>query len=546
MHVTISIACYNAVELTKKCFSYLAKNTPREGVEYIITDNASTDGTAKFLFDCSLPHKTIIQYVENHGYQTAHNEALKLATGEFFVVLNNDIFLQSEDWLLRLVEPLIQNEKVGLVGLKNNPGTLKPDGNGSFGDKLEYIDGSCFAARTAQLRMFGLFSPSLEMFFYEDSDLSLRFRQMGFELETVSIPFEHIRSSSVNRVDRNWVTNIRKKNEIVFKRRWGRYLANRNFTNTIFVKAKSDGVGDILAITPVIRSLRYDHPTADITLETSHPDIFEKNPHVNTVVKVLKEPPKLPYDRVIDVMPPFGSGASLNYASYRPICREAEIIVATKTFSYLPELFLSRQELDYGAKVINEAKAMSTGGLVACLSAFTSHTFWEGRGWNINEAKKLIALLRNAGCAVIEVGINGQTTGEADIDLVDKLTLREYFSVIANLQNDISFLVTIDSLSLHVAQAFQVTTYALFGATEPISRVLDFSSVYVVRNDEYKCLGCYQRKGSPSYNKCERGTQGCMIDLEAERVFDLISGKTNPVVSNMKYLEGYARRHHEA
>lgn len=552
MIATISIAVHNRLDVTKECLNWLKRNTPSEGVEYIISDNASTDGSYEFLKNYPLMNKRVIPYQENYGFPLPHNEALFLANGKFFIVLNNDIFVKSENWLMTLLDPLVKDETVALVGFEGNPCSLSEQAKGVIGKNLEYIEGSCIAGRTEFFRKYRLFSPAYELAYYEDADLSLRVRQMGFQIKQVKIVFEHHRGATANHVKKDKILNAQKRNREIFLSRWRGYIANRKFSNRILIRSVSDGIGDIIATTPIIQSIRHDHPTAHIVLETTYPDVFRNNPHINEIENGVKQH-TVAFDRVVDVMPSGKSQRPFNFASYRTFCEEAEIGTCTSVADRLPQLFLSRDELEIGARLVNELRD-DQKPIVAFSTMSIHKKHWQGKSWPLDNMIEAIQALNEFGYITVELGKSVPETGEASYSLVNKLSLRELFSFIANLSginiqtkyksvhHIDDFLITIDSLPLWVAQTFHIPTLCLFGATEPLSRVISYDSVFIIRNEGMDCLGCYQKKGQPTYNRCQFGHEECMSGIPGKYVASCVLGELNVGSLNMSYLYNFARR----
>lgn len=536
---SISVLCYNRLDMTKKCVEHLARNTPVEDVEFIFTDNCSKDGTYKYLESLKnvFPNIQVISHYQNIGYPAGHNEALIRARGSFFIVLNNDIFIHSDNWLMKLLDPLIQEEKVAITGLKGSPSIIKPDGNGTWGDKEEYVEGSCLAAKTELLHKYGLFSPALKMFYFEDSDLSFRYRQMGYEIKLVDgINYEHVRGPSFDNVNPAYINSIRKYNQAIWWKRWAQYVQSRVFVNRILIKMEAEGIGDIVAATPILEGLRRDHPTAKFSLITNRPEIFENNKIIDEIIERI--PQNTTYDRVIDVFPK--SGHKINYASYNRIADQAAEVVGTKHNGITPHLSLKRDEVNVARRTIERVKTESKHNLVVAISTTTKHQKkWNGRGWPQKNAEDLIHMLHGEGIATIELGSGNESTGAATLDLVNQTTLREYMALIMSLTYYNFPFVCIDSLALHIAQAFGVGAYCLFGATEPIARVTDFSHIYVIRNESLPCLGCYQKKGVDGYNNCAGG-ELCMKDLSPELIMSYLMGSVDLMESNMNYLQNFA------
>jgi ADP-heptose:LPS heptosyltransferase len=527
--ITISIACFNKADVTNKCIRALEETLGDEPIEYIFIDNGSTDETRRTIYRANLPNKIYFPIGLNIGFGRAHNEALKIARSPYFIVLNNDMMMKQRFWAYKMAKILEDDYRVGLVGLQGNPSELRPDGHGTWGDRIDYIEASCIAGRTEELRKFGLFSPTMKMFYCEDSDLSLRFKQMGYELKLVEIPHDHARGTTANTIDQSYKNRMLVKNCNTLIRRWNRYLSTKEFTNKILVRANSAGGGDILAMTPVLQALRNDHPTADIEVETNWPDFLENNPFI-TSVHGTRRSYKVAYDRVIDF--------NLNYSSKELICKEAEKVAATEVQgSRLPQLFLTREELEEGKRVVEDLREKMDTQVIMGVCLQMARERWQGRNWKYEYAKELTKLLREAGIGVIELGKGVKSTEESDLDLVGKTSLREMFSIVANLD----YYVGIDSLIFHVAQAFSTPSFILFGATEPIARVVDFTKTFVIRNESLPCRGCYQKKGKSDSNVCYRRDEACMQDLTPDVVFSHITGEIDRYEANITYLQDIIR-----
>lgn len=91
--------------------------TNRHDIEFIIVANGCTDGTLDYLDKLDpKKYKTII-LAEPVGYPKAINAGLKVATGNYIILLNNDCVLLSQkpdDWLKILKAPFNRDKKVGI------------------------------------------------------------------------------------------------------------------------------------------------------------------------------------------------------------------------------------------------------------------------------------------------------------------------------------------------------------------------------------------------------------------------------------------------
>ena len=109
--VSVVIVTWNALDLLQTCLPSVAA-TDYPNLEIILADNASTDGSAAWVAR-HFPDVVIVRHAENGLFCRGNNLALPHATGEYIVLLNNDVEV-SQGWLWPLVEEM-KSEDVGAV-----------------------------------------------------------------------------------------------------------------------------------------------------------------------------------------------------------------------------------------------------------------------------------------------------------------------------------------------------------------------------------------------------------------------------------------------
>ena len=116
MPVSIIILTWNALEYTQKCVNSIQNHT-RYPHEIVFVDNASTDGTVEYLRNLVKGHSNykLIENRENRGFAAGNNQGVSAASGEYVMLLNNDV-LVSDGWLESLVESLEIDKNIGMVG----------------------------------------------------------------------------------------------------------------------------------------------------------------------------------------------------------------------------------------------------------------------------------------------------------------------------------------------------------------------------------------------------------------------------------------------
>lgn len=116
---SIIIGTLNHLEdCLKPCCEAIKKYTDLSNVEVIIVANGCTDGTREYVESLGEPFK-LLWFDKPLGYSKANNEGLKIATGEYIVLLNNDAFLLEQpinQWLEMLEKPFKEDPTVGLTG----------------------------------------------------------------------------------------------------------------------------------------------------------------------------------------------------------------------------------------------------------------------------------------------------------------------------------------------------------------------------------------------------------------------------------------------
>jgi glycosyltransferase involved in cell wall biosynthesis len=127
---SIIIPCWNQLEFTRQCIAALARHT-RAPWELIVIDNGSTDGTRDYLAgvqDAAPVPVTVIANATNRGFPAAINQGLKVARGEYLVLLNNDVVVTAGwlDQLTALAEANVRG-RAGPASEAHDAGAVDPD-----------------------------------------------------------------------------------------------------------------------------------------------------------------------------------------------------------------------------------------------------------------------------------------------------------------------------------------------------------------------------------------------------------------------------------
>jgi GT2 family glycosyltransferase len=107
-----------------QCLQSVQKAITGVEAEVFVVDNASCDDSVEML-QTKFPWVNLIQNKENTGFSSANNQAIKLAKGEFVLLLNPDTLVE-EDTFVKCLDFMRQTPDAGALGVK------MINGNGEF------------------------------------------------------------------------------------------------------------------------------------------------------------------------------------------------------------------------------------------------------------------------------------------------------------------------------------------------------------------------------------------------------------------------------
>lgn len=446
----ISILTMNRLNGAKACLH--AVQTFMPGCRIILTDNASSDGTAAWCDQLAKtnPNVTVFHERENTGFQFGHKRAFRIAAREgyqFFLCLNDDVIV-SQETLDRLTAPFVSNPCLALCGDSHGCSELNHEFHGQPG-RLEYVEASSMVVNipiVSRLRM-NLFSDELVFAYGEDSDLSLFVREKGFHIQTVDAKVQHSRSQTTNSTPqlREKCRQSQEHNHAVSRRRWGHYLHHRTFNFPIVVK-RSYAIGDVLLITPIIRAISQSNPLSPIYVQTDSPELFTRNPHVNRAAKSM---PHMEGAMTIDLDGSYENMPMTHIVeAYEAAARQQ--LPGLEPVELKTELHPDKGDMEWATLIRLELAAGSPK--LALIGS--DPTTWRGKNWPEERFEEIRARLHQRGWKTATVG-----TKKAEV----KTTIHQLAALLSLSQ----LFIGNDSFPLHAAQAMGVPTVGLFGPTLP-------------------------------------------------------------------------------
>lgn len=213
LDLTAIIISYNTRDMTLKCLEYLHASLQGIPSEVIVVDNASGDGSPEAIRS-AYPDVILVENQENRGFGAANNQAMRIARGEFFLLLNSDAFVQP-DTVATLLRFIRKKPQAAVVGprLLNEDGSLQVScyrfptpglawrenlwissllpHHPALGDyrrwshqdnrQVEWIVGACMLVRSSVALQVGWFDETFFMY-AEETDWQRRMAREGWQI----------------------------------------------------------------------------------------------------------------------------------------------------------------------------------------------------------------------------------------------------------------------------------------------------------------------------------------------------------------------------
>ncbi len=205
-HISAILVSYGSRAMTLDALAALHGALRDISAEIWVVDNASNDGTIEAI-RVAFPRVKIIANAENKGFGAANNQAMRMALGRYFLLLNTDAFVD-EAAIAALMDCLDRHPDAAMAGprLLNRDGSLQQScfhfpspsrvwrenlwlcGSGDYRAwthdaerEVEWIGGACMLVRRQAYEQVGGFD---ERFFLysEETDWQRRMRSAGYRI----------------------------------------------------------------------------------------------------------------------------------------------------------------------------------------------------------------------------------------------------------------------------------------------------------------------------------------------------------------------------
>ena len=111
--VTIILLNWNGLKYVEKCVESVINQT-HENIEFIIVDNASTDGSIQKIQKKYQLFRYILNK-SNWGFAKGMNQGIEISKGKYVLLLNNDVYLDS-NYIKEGLSRIQKDEKIGFIG----------------------------------------------------------------------------------------------------------------------------------------------------------------------------------------------------------------------------------------------------------------------------------------------------------------------------------------------------------------------------------------------------------------------------------------------
>ncbi|MCO5251240.1 MAG: glycosyltransferase [Candidatus Kapabacteria bacterium] len=119
---SVIIPTYNRIDILEKCLESLSKQDfPTENFEVIIADDGSTDDTEMRVKNFKSKYKIIYLKQANSGPATARNNAIRHASGNYLLILNDDAILEKDVLSGHYRHHKTNRTKLAVMGTFNYP-----------------------------------------------------------------------------------------------------------------------------------------------------------------------------------------------------------------------------------------------------------------------------------------------------------------------------------------------------------------------------------------------------------------------------------------
>jgi GT2 family glycosyltransferase len=220
MKVSIIIPTFNRADLLKTCLDSVQDNTDLTDSEVIVISNGCKDNTVDLVKSYGDKFK-VYHWPEPLGFSRAVNAGIAVAKGDYFILLNNDtkIFSNQINWVDLLLEPFKLYRNVGITGPQFFPSQYA---------NTPCLFFFCVAISRSVIDTIGYFNTDFGVGGNEDLDYCIRAYRAGFTIHKTLVhsgcryefPAFHIGGATRSVLPNE--KEIREANNVLFYKLYGK------------------------------------------------------------------------------------------------------------------------------------------------------------------------------------------------------------------------------------------------------------------------------------------------------------------------------------
>jgi GT2 family glycosyltransferase len=245
--VSVVVLTYNNLDFSRNCLFSIEEYSDYPNLEVIVVDNASADGSVEWLREWEQEpsraghRRRLVLNEANLGFAAGNNVGLRVATGEFLVMLNNDTYV-TRGWVRTLCAHLRRDRTLGIVGpVTNNIGNEAKLEIGYddivamhrvAGEYTRAHPGGEIALRTAAFfcvamprhvfERVGELDEAFGVGFFEDDDYCRRVELAGWRVACAEDVFVHHHlSASFDQLKAEAKKKLFDANKAIYEAKWG-------------------------------------------------------------------------------------------------------------------------------------------------------------------------------------------------------------------------------------------------------------------------------------------------------------------------------------
>lgn len=114
--LSVILVSYNTEIVLKESLRRITNYTQNIPTEIIVVDNASSDNSVNMV-RTGFPQVKLIECRKNKGFAAGNNIGIKIAVGNYVLLLNSDAFV-SPDTVEKSIKTMRENPKTGILGIQ--------------------------------------------------------------------------------------------------------------------------------------------------------------------------------------------------------------------------------------------------------------------------------------------------------------------------------------------------------------------------------------------------------------------------------------------